>query len=159
MLFSLFTFRKKQHLSGVVQLMSFQVIEFLSLFSLFISGVMVVPRGAAGDKEEAAGRFEEIKFRLHWDCLQFQLYVYFLLELARVVLTWYFELYTKHHIILLELMTTLIDLHLLSFFGPSGSLPANSAAKVLTPSGSHLSRESIPRVYTAKPTQLYSSNS
>lgn len=89
---------------GVVQLMSFQAIEFFSLFSLFLSGVMIVPHGIANDSNEvakAAGRFN---FPRDLSISEYRR-VYFLLGTAQRVMKWYFQLPFKLYLTLLLMLT------------------------------------------------------
>lgn len=92
--------------------MSFQVIEFLSLFSLFLSGVMIVPRGTTDDTEEAMKCWVGFCQRQHWsDCNRLLLRrVIFLLGMSQRVLKWFFELPTQIYLYLQLSLSWAIDL-------------------------------------------------
>jgi hypothetical protein len=105
--------------------MLLQVIEFLSLFSLYLAGVMIVPRGTTDDSDWTKGAKGRFTYRLRWtESQRLNQYVaLFLLVAARAVLKWYFQLYFKTFTSMLEQLQMGLDLYL-CYFGPFGSLSA-----------------------------------
>lgn len=98
--------------------MLLQVIDFLSLFSLFISGVMMVPRGPDHNRPDGGSEVEQWEFiAIVHACavLSVQRVLFFLLAVAQVDLKWYFNLLPfqtyLYYLLLWTMVTTLNPLN------------------------------------------------